>query len=217
MYKWLPLRCGFKKTSFKNKWIILLIIQIITPIGPETISLHCRLHYSFSRATFTLLSVHFLFLAPCPHLPAIMDPTSITALFPEIELLLQIWITTFTETFLFHSRRQLKQETCWGRSLPLFYCSVTELCLTLWPHGVQHVRLPSPSPSPGAYSNSCPLKEWCHQTISSSVVPFASCLQSFPGSGSFLMSKFFASGGQSIGASVSEHQCFQWIFRVDFF
>ena len=183
MYKWLPLLCGFKKTSFKNNWIILWIIQIITPIGPETISLHCRLHYSFSRATFILLSIDLLFLAPCPHLPAIMDLTSITVLFPEIRILLQIWITTFTETFLFHSRRQLKQQTCWGSILTLFYCSVTELCLNLWPRGLQYARLPCPSPSPGAYSNSCPLKQWCHQTISSSVVLFSSCLLSFPASG----------------------------------
>ena len=73
----------------------------------------------------------------------------------------------------------------------------------LWPHGLQHSRLPCPSPTPGAYSNSCPLHQWCHPTISSSVVPFSSCLQSFPASGSFLMSQLFASGGQSIGASAS--------------
>ena len=74
---------------------------------------------------------------------------------------------------------------------------------SLWPHGLQHARLPCPSPSPGAYSNSCPLSWWCHPTISSSVVPFSSCLQSFPASGSFLMSQLFTSGGQSIGASAS--------------
>ena len=73
----------------------------------------------------------------------------------------------------------------------------------LWPHGLQNTRLPCPSPSPGAYSNSCLLNQWCHPTISSSVIPFSSCLQSFPASGSFPMSHFFASGGQSIGASVS--------------
>ena len=70
-------------------------------------------------------------------------------------------------------------------------------------HGLQHARLPCPSPTPGAYSNSCPLCRWCHPTISPSVVPFSSCLQSFPASGSFLMSQFFASGGQSIGVSAS--------------
>ena len=73
---------------------------------------------------------------------------------------------------------------------------------SLWPHGLQHTRLPCPSPTPGGYSNSCPLSQWCHPTISSSVVPF-SCLQSFPASGSFPMSRFIASGGQSIGVSAS--------------
>ena len=72
---------------------------------------------------------------------------------------------------------------------------------SLQPQGVQHARLPCPSASPRACSNSCPLRWWCHLTISSSDVPFSSCLQSFPASGSFLMSQLFASGGQSIGAS----------------
>ena len=70
-------------------------------------------------------------------------------------------------------------------------------------HGLQHARLPCPSPSPGACSNSCPLSQWCHPTISSSVIPFSSCLQSFPVSGSFPMSWLFPSGRQSIGASAS--------------
>ena len=74
---------------------------------------------------------------------------------------------------------------------------------SLRPHGLQHARLPCPSPTPRAWSNSCPLSQWCHPTSSSSVVPFPSCLQSFPASGSFPMSQFFTSGGQSIGASVS--------------
>ena len=67
---------------------------------------------------------------------------------------------------------------------------------SLRPHGLQHVRLPCPSPTPGAWSNSCPLHQWCHSTISSSVVPFSSCLQSFPASGSFPVSQFFTLGGQ---------------------
>ena len=74
---------------------------------------------------------------------------------------------------------------------------------SLWPHGPQHARPPCPSPTPGVYSNSCPSRQWCHPTISSSVVPFSSCLQSFPASGSFQMSQLFASGGQSIGISAS--------------
>ena len=60
----------------------------------------------------------------------------------------------------------------------------------LWPHGLQHARPPCPSPTPGVYSNSCPLSQWCHPTISSSVIPFSSCFQSFPASGSFQMSPF---------------------------
>ena len=69
---------------------------------------------------------------------------------------------------------------------------------SLPPHGLQHARLPCPSPTPGDYSNSCPSSRWCHPTISSSLAPFSSCLQSFPASESFPMSQFFASGGQCI-------------------
>ena len=75
---------------------------------------------------------------------------------------------------------------------------------SLWPHGLQHARLPCPSPTPGAYSNSCPSCRWCHPTISPSVIPFSSCLQfSISASGSFPVSQFFSSGGQSIGISAS--------------
>ena len=72
---------------------------------------------------------------------------------------------------------------------------------SLQPHGLQHARLPCPSPTPRAYSNSYPLCQWCHPTISSFIIPFSSHLQSFPASGSFQMSRFFTSGGQSIGVS----------------
>ena len=80
---------------------------------------------------------------------------------------------------------------------------VAQLCPTLYNDGLQHARPPCPSPAPGVYPNSCPLSRWCHPTISSSVVPFSSCLQSFPAPGSFPMSQLFASGGQSIGVSAS--------------
>ena len=70
-------------------------------------------------------------------------------------------------------------------------------------HQQQHARLPCSSPTPRAYSKSCPLSWWCHPTISSSVIPFSSCPQSFPASGSFPMSQFFTSSGQSIGVSAS--------------
>ena len=82
-----------------------------------------------------------------------------------------------------------------------FSCSFTSN--SLWPHGLQHTRPPCPSPTPGAYSNSCPLSQWCHPTISSSVIPFSSCLQSFPTSGSFPVSQFLAWDGQRIGVSAS--------------
>ena len=72
---------------------------------------------------------------------------------------------------------------------------------SVWPHGLQHATPPCPSPIPRVYSNSCPLSQWCHPSISSSVVPFFSCLQSFPASGAFQMSQFFSSGDQSIGVS----------------
>ena len=74
---------------------------------------------------------------------------------------------------------------------------------SLQPHGLQHARLPCPSPSPRAWSNSCPSGWWYHPTISFSVIPFSSCLRSFPASRSFLMSQLFTSGGQSIGALAS--------------
>ena len=74
---------------------------------------------------------------------------------------------------------------------------------SLQPHELQHARPPCPSPTPGAHPNPCPLRRWCHPTISSSVVPFSSCPQSFPASGSFQMSQLFASGGQSTGVSTS--------------
>ena len=93
------------------------------------------------------------------------------------------------------------------------FCACTGICSiqfsrsvmsnSLWPHGLQHARLPCQSPTPGACSNSCPLSQWCHPTISSSVIPFSSHLQSSLASGSFPVSQFFASGGQSIGIPAS--------------
>ena len=82
-----------------------------------------------------------------------------------------------------------------------FSCSVVSD--SLQPHGLQHTRLPYPSSTQGACSNSCPLTQWCHPTISSSVIPFSSCLRYCPASGSSPVSQFFTSGGQSTGASTS--------------
>ena len=89
-----------------------------------------------------------------------------------------------------------------------FSCSV--MSDSLWPHELQHARPPCPSPTPGVYSNSCPLSQWCHPTISSSVIPFSSCPQSFLASESFPVSQFFASGGQNTGISDSV-----WVLQVN--
>ena len=111
---------------------------------------------------------------------------------------LQIWtylilMTTLKAGTIFFS--QMKKQ----RATVQFSHSVVSD--SLQPHG--HARPPCPSPTSRVYSNSCPLSQWCHPTISSSVVPFSSCPQSFPASGSFQMSQFFTSGGQSIGVSAS--------------
>ena len=105
-----------------------------------------------------------------------------------------------------------------GFKICLVQFSHSLLSDTLWPHGLQHTRLPCPSPTPGACSNSCPSSRWCHPTISSSVIPF-SCLQSFPASESFLMSQILASGGQSIGALASVLPMNSGLisFRIDWF
>ena len=90
-----------------------------------------------------------------------------------------------------------------GSCLNGFQFSSAQLLSCVWLHGLQHARLPCPSPTPRVYSNLCPLSRRCHPTISSSVIPFSPCLQSFPASGSFLMSHFFTSDGPSAGVSAS--------------
>ena len=88
----------------------------------------------------------------------------------------------------------------WSESVQFSHSGMSD---SLRPHGLQHARPPCPSPTPGACSNSCPLSWCCHPAISSCVIPFSSCLNSLPISGSFLRNKFFTSGGQSIGVSAS--------------
>ena len=87
---------------------------------------------------------------------------------------------------------------------------------SLWPHGLQHARPPCPSPTPGVYSNSCLFSQCYHPTISSSVIPFSSCLWSCPESGFFQMSQFFFQVDKMLEFQL-QHQSFQWIFRTDFF
>ena len=105
-------------------------------------------------------------------------------------------------TFSYSFPLCLSQDTDYSSLCSTLCCSLSHVH-SLWPRGLQHARLLCPSPSSGACSNSCTLSRWCHPTISSSVVPFSSCLQSFPASGSFQMSQLFAWGGQSIGVSAS--------------
>ena len=127
-------------------------------------------------------------------------------------LMLLVWILHF------YSCKRKKEIFCSGKItssepesalsfLYNFQVSVQFSCSfvsdSLWPHRLQHTRLPCPSSTPGAYSNSCPLSRWCHLTLSSSVIPFSSWLPSFPASGSFLVSQCFISGGPSIGISAS--------------
>ena len=109
----------------------------------------------------------------------------------------------------FYFQINKKDPAAKGSTIDIF-CSANSISsvqfshsVTLWPHGLQHARLPCLSPAPRACSNSCPSSQWYHPTISSSVIPFSFCLQSFPASGSFQMSQFFASGGQSTGVSAS--------------
>ena len=108
---------------------------------------------------------------------------------PDSEKSFQLWL---------HNTKPLKLN-----SVLISDPSCSVMYDSLWPHWLQHARPPCPSPTPRAYSNSCPSSQWRHPTISSSVIPFSSCFQSFPTSGSFPVSQFFISGGQSIGVSAS--------------
>ena len=106
-----------------------------------------------------------------------------------------------SQLFIFSGSMKRALVRKYGQSVSQFSCSVVSDSLR--PHESQHARPPCPSPTPGVYTNSFPLSQWCHPTISSSVIPFSSCPQSFPASGSFQMSQPLASGGQSIGVSAS--------------
>jgi len=111
-----------------------------------------------------------------------------------------------------------KRQYC-GDFYRIVQCSRSVMSDSLRSHGPQHTRLPCPSPTPGACSNSCPSSQWCHPSISSSVVPFSSRLQSFPASGSFQMNQFFTSGGQSFSFFFSPSNKYSVLisFRMDWF
>ena len=146
---------------------------------------YLQLHLPYIILSKLLSDCHFF----CSYsLSNSLDQSYITHLILLLSqsLIISTWINPVVEVFIV---------------LVQFSCSV--MSDSLWPDGLQHTRLPCPSPAPRVYSNLCPLSWWCHPTISSSVVPFSSCPQSFSATGSFLMSQFFTSGGQSIGVSAS--------------
>ena len=113
------------------------------------------------------------------------------------------------------SRNSSKREIHSNKRLHSVQFSSSVMSDSLRPHGFQHARPPCPSPTPGVYSNSCPLSWWCQPTISSSVVPLSSLLQSSPASGSFQMSQLIASGGQSTGVSASNEYSGLISFSMD--
>jgi len=98
-------------------------------------------------------------------------------------------------------RQHIKKQKCDFPYRGSVQFSHSVVFYSLWPHGPQHTRPPCPSPTPRVHPNPCPFSQWCHPTVSSSVIPFSSCPQSFPASGSFPLSQLFASDGQSIGVS----------------
>ena len=153
----------------------------------------CISVFSVMISPFSFLILLIWFFSPC-FLMSQANGLSILLIFSKDQLLaLLIFAMVSFVSFTFISQ-------CSFLMKMFFFSSVQ---CSLQPHGLQHARLPCPSSTPRAYSNSCPSSWWCHPTISSSVVPFSSCLQFFPASGSFPMSRFFASGGQSIGVSAS--------------
>ena len=128
-----------------------------------------------------------------------------------------MYLNEVTHTYLEWIFRQIENHQTYIQGILQFSRSV--MSNSLWPHEPQHTRPPYPSPTSGVYPNPCPLSRWCHPTISSSVVPFSSCTQSFPTSGSFQMSQLFASGSQVLEFQL-QHQSFQWTpglncFRMD--
>ena len=173
-----------------------------------------------------LLSLPTFNLVPCcsHRLPAKSFNTSLwknrTWIFVCLcPLMISLLYQLFIFPFLFH----LIENICWEFTIWLCTLLVSYLSSQFSRsivsdssqfHRLQHARLPCPSPTPGAYSNSCPLSRWCHPPISSSVIPVSSRLQSFPASGSFPVNWFFASHGQSIGVS-SSASVFS-IFRINF-
>ena len=165
-------------------------------------------HNDTCGTTLSIQHTHYKLL---PH-PAFCDP----------DIMLQtICLSLLYRDSCLVSLRIVIQKGCpclsslqWCRMIASVQFSHSVVSDSLWPHELQHARPLCPSPAPGVHPNPCPLSQWCHPTISSSVVPFSFCPQFFPASGSFQVSQHFASGGQRIGVSAST-LVLQWTSRTD--
>ena len=128
-------------------------------------------------------------------------------------MILWLYVGQIDAAFLFYS---FNKQCFWEWDYSSVKFSHSAVSDSLPTHEPQHARPPCPSPTPGVHPNPCPLSRWCHLTISSSVIPFSSCLQSFPTSGSFQMSQLFASEVAKILEFQLQHESFQWTLRTDF-
>ena len=196
--------CHFYLTA--NESHTMLTLQSITSKLPQTtlLKFYTSIYSIFKppsgkiyiKSVFPLIPSSFYSVVKS--YPAVCDPMDCsTPGFPVLQYLLE-----FAQTHVH-----------WVSSVQFSHSVVSD---SLWPHEPQHTRPPCSSPTPEVHPNPCPSSWWCHPTISSSVIPVSSCPQSFPASGSFQMSQFFVSGGQSTGASASASVLPVWIFRVDF-
>ena len=150
---------------------------------------------------------HYLQVAHCSFFHLLFLARSLCGALPSLPLFMQPQVTeaVCVGVQLLTAQKPINRPGWWkGKFVFPQVSSVAQSCPTLCdPHGLQHTRLLSLSPTTGVYSNPCPLSQWFHPTISSSVIPFSFCLQSFPALGSFQMSQFFTSGGHSTGVSAS--------------
>ena len=160
--------------------------------GYQAFSLDLELHHHFSYFSNLKLSLNYTRVIPSSLGSRQWDSSASVIMSASSQ-------TTYV--FIYKVNPEQMCSNCSGSHQ---FSSVSQLWPnSLWPHGLQYTRLPCPSPTPGACSNTCPLSQWCHPTISPSVVSFSSCLQSFPESESYPVSQFFPSGSQSIGVTAS--------------
>ena len=183
---------------------LLISLDLAEALGIDSHFLFLNFH-SLSTYCCSSLSLHLWEFLCCSILQKVSRFSASSALSSLDTCLTSKHLCVVLIWFLLFPKFQLNWENKLA-SQGLYCCSLfTRLVISdsLWPHGLQHARVPCPSPTPGVYSDSRPLSRWCHPTISSSVVPISSCTRSFPILRSFPMSWLFPSGGQSTGASAS--------------